>query len=232
VQGGDVTISGIYSQSLSFTLAYTSSRDAGPKGATTPASSAATGTADRVNLSPQAARPPDEQPAAVSGGSSRADALFAALDGDHDGSVTEQEFSKAAAALLRQARGHGRHHHAHGPDEGQAVEQGGHVPPGLEKRMGRVFSQVDANHDGALDPGELTAAFAQQGGRGADQPATTPGATDQPSTSVANPTAAATTRLVTLSVTQVTTVSFALQRYAVVDQATGAGASGSLNAAA
>ena len=232
-----MTISGSYSQSVSFVLAYNPSRAFAPNGAATPAATAATPTADRVDLSPQAIRsqleqpaseagsPPatpaavtsaqtdgtstqsgqaqggvsiavsvsqqttiafstSEQPAPASAGSSRADALFSALDANHDGSVTKQEFSEGATALLRQASGHGRHHHAQKPADGQSVEHREHVPRGLENRMGRVFSQVDANHDGAVDQAELTASLAQRGSTPAGQSATA-GATDQPAPSPA-----------------------------------------------
>jgi Ca2+-binding EF-hand superfamily protein len=153
-----------------------------------------------------------DQPTPPSSASPRADALFGALDADHDGSIAKSEFTEGAAALLRQGRTH-RHHHSehHRDDDGTRVQHESHVPPGLEKRLGRVFAQVDANHDGSVDRGELT------------------GALTPPSAPSATP---ATGQFQTLSVTQVTTVSFAVQRYVAVDQGSGNGTPGSLNAAA
>jgi Ca2+-binding EF-hand superfamily protein len=150
-----------------------------------------------------------DQSTPPSSASPRADALFGALDADHDGSITKSEFTEGAAALLRQRRTH-RHHHR--DDDGTRVQHESHVPPGLEKRLGRVFAEVDANHNGSVDRGELTGAL-----------------TTSPTSPSPTPAAG---QFQTLSVTQVTTVSFAVQRYVAVDQSSGTGTPGSLNAAA
>jgi Ca2+-binding EF-hand superfamily protein len=150
-----------------------------------------------------------DQPAPPSSASPRADALFGALDADSNGSITKSEFTEGAAALLRQGRTH-RHHHR--DDDGSRVEHESHAPRRLEKRLGRVFNQVDANHDGSVDKSELTGALSTS----PSSPSPTP----------------AVGQFQTLSVTQVTTVSFALQRYVAVDQESGTPTPGSLNAAA
>lgn len=115
----------------------------------------------------------------------RADALFDTLDADHDGAVTEQEFTEGAAALLRHA---GARHRARGgdggperlgrPEDGDRPERAEHrESQRLERKLERAFSRVDANQDGSVDKEELTSALAQAGAtrRGGAPPAT-PGA--------------------------------------------------------
>jgi hypothetical protein len=102
------------------------------------------------------------------------------------------------------------------------------VPPGLEKRLARVFDRVDANHDGAVDRGELTAALGQAGTPG--QSTAGPGdAAGTPPSAVSSTPAAG--QFQTWSVTQVNTVSFAVRQYNAVDQGSANAMPGSLNAA-
>jgi Ca2+-binding EF-hand superfamily protein len=163
--------------------------------------------------------------------SPRADALFGALDADHNGSITRTEFTDGAAALLRQGRADGRRHHEDRGDDSPQVQHESRVPRGLEKRLARVFAEVDTNHDGAVDHGELTAALGQTGRRQADQSAAAPSdaALTPPSAVSSTPTEG---QFGTWSVTQVTSVSFAVQRYAAVDQGSSNATPGSLNSAA
>ena len=83
--------------------------------------------------------------------SSRAAALFNALDKNGDGTVTEQEFVDGSRALLDQASsrdGHGwRHHHRIS-----------------DAKLERLFNAVDANGDGLVDANELNTALDQTRG--------------------------------------------------------------------
>jgi hypothetical protein len=73
---------------------------------------------------------------ALSGSTRRAQALLAAVDADHDGAVTEQEFTQGALALLRRAGSRRMH-----------------------RKLEKLFDRVDANHDGNISKGELTSAL-------------------------------------------------------------------------
>lgn len=186
------------------------------------APSAATGTAapvDRVTLSPTATggaasaeEPGDDTTAApLAPSSSRTNALFAALDADDDGAISENEFSEGARRLL--TRGH---RHAHGHDRDRDRERNGHRVDGdghrhygrhgrLERRLERLFDRVDGNGDGAIDRDELTSALAPR--QPQPQPAEGEGAA-----------AVATGVTVSVSFT-VVSVAMAVHRYAAAQSA-------------
>jgi Ca2+-binding EF-hand superfamily protein len=118
--------------------------------ASEPPTNPAAPAADTVELSQQAAAEARTTDAAV-----RAETLLKSLDTDGDGVVSKEEFTKGAMALLKQASVR-FHHHRVGKGEG------------LDKRDDRwtarledIFAGVDANHDGSIDLGELTAALPQ-----------------------------------------------------------------------
>ena len=67
--------------------------------------------------------------AAVAAAPTQADAVFAALDADHDQVLSREEFAAGYARVQ------------------QAIE--------VEARLRRQFAIVDANHDGALDGAEF-----------------------------------------------------------------------------
>lgn len=164
---------------------------------------------------------PSEAPAATPG---RGDALFAALDGDGDGSITADEFLDGARRLLRRGGHHG-HHGPHGHDDADRTSNHGwHGRAGfrLTRRLERLFDRLDANNDGRVDKGELSDALnAVRGPRGrhtaAAAPAAAPAVAAAPVATpvvespaqpapAANPPASGT-------LVQVTVVSIAIQQY-------------------
>ena len=190
---------------------------------------------DRVNLSPEATtasetpdaaevtEPASAEPPRPSRAEQRADkraeALFGALDADHDGAITEQEFTDGAVALLRRAgdRRRVREHDGEGDGHGH----GDHASRGLrrlERKLERAFGRVDANDDGAIDQDELTSALANAGGghRCDDAAPTTPAEPAAPR----DPAAAAGTT-VTFSFTF---VAVAVQRYTALQPPAQSGA--------
>ncbi len=90
----------------------------------------------------------------------QAEALLAALDADDDGSITEQEFTDGAKALLRRTesgRHRGREHSDHhGDHEDNGVRRHGRM-------LERLFDRVDADHDGEITKGELTTGLTRKG---------------------------------------------------------------------
>ena len=98
--------------------------DAGPAGAPPPPAPPAQ--TDSVNLS-RAAR--------------RADALLRAIDADQDGTVSEQESTEGAMALLR--RGGSRR---------------------LHRRLEKLFDRLDADHDNSVSKAEMTSALQRVSG--------------------------------------------------------------------
>lgn len=149
--------------------------------ATDAASRTGTTSAAGEHASP-AATPP-------SPGGGRTATLLAALDGDRDGTITKQEFTEAAASLLR------RDAPARSNDEGR----GRRGLPGLERRLEKAFARIDDNRDGSLDAAELTTAL--QGSQPRDD--------TSPDVAVSSATAR-------VSVISVTVVSVAVQRYSAL----------------
>lgn len=168
---------------------------------TTTAAPAAAGT-DTVSLSTAAATAPStsENDAATPGNtpavSQPSSLLFATLDADRDGSVTREEFTSGALALLGKR---GDHPRAHGNGDGENGRRARGVP-GLERRLAKAFGRVDANDDGSLEQFEMSAALSG----GAD-----------PTTDVPLPPASPETTQVGVSASfvSVTYVSVAIQRY-------------------
>lgn len=176
-----------------------------PTSTPTAALTAPTSTQDRVTVSPEATAAagagatttpdpeaespssPLESPSSPTAGG-RAAPLLAALDGDRDGSITRQEFTAAASALLR------RDAPARANDEGR----GRRGLPGLERRLEKAFGRIDGNRDGALDKDELTAALAGRDQRDGD---------DVPAPAAAG---------VMVTYVRVTSISIAVQRYSAL----------------
>jgi hypothetical protein len=133
---------------------------------TAEAASGAAGTAPADGGAPPVTALP-EVPAAVnqpeapaSRASRRADALLSTLDADKDGSITEQEFTEGALALLRRAGARHHHRHVHGDDhEGHGHHHG--RAGRLERKLERLFDRLDADGNGGLGREELTAALSQ-----------------------------------------------------------------------
>jgi hypothetical protein len=114
--------------------------------ATSPAPARTAG-GDAVTLSLEASSADPTPP-------TRGELLLSVLDADADDSVTTDEFTEGALALLkRDAPGRAN-------DEGR----GQRGVPGLERRLEKAFTLVDGDRDGSLDAGELTAAI--DGARG------------------------------------------------------------------
>ena len=174
---------------------------------TTTAAPAAAGT-DTVSLSTAAAAAPStsENDAATPGNtpavSQPSSLLFATLDADRDGSVTREEFTSGALALLGKR---GDHLRAHGNGDGENGRRARGVP-GLERRLEKAFGRVDANDDGNVDEGEISAALAGRSGTTSEVPVP-PASPDVPQTSVSS------------SFVSVTYVSIAIQRYSSVQAA-------------
>ncbi len=191
-----------------------------------------------------------------------ADVLVQALDANRDGTLSEREFVEGARALLGRGRTrrpgrHDDHDGVRGDSEAAGrSEHGARDGRGrrLERRLDRAFDRIDADDNGSLDAGELTAALARVSGRKssaapspeAPPPAAplpagggngtlangsvplpgNPGAapTSDPPTAPASATAPADApstsggSLFSFSVTTVTFVSVAVQRYQAVDQ--------------
>jgi len=68
-----------------------------------------------------------------------------ALDADHDGKISKDEFAARAAMM-------GRHHHDGAPDDANAPRPDG----------SRMFTRLDANNDGYLDATEINAMLARR----------------------------------------------------------------------
>ena len=122
-----------------------------------------------------------------------ADALFTVLDANQDGSITGQEFTDGATALLRQARGRHHHHHHHRHEYGSegggrfggdrfGGERWGRERAGGDTRLANalsnLFSNVDGDGNGAVTKDELTSALSRAGRP--NQPAITPAVVDVP----------------------------------------------------
>lgn len=152
-----------------------------------------------------AAAPPS-QPAPPSS-SDRAGALFAALDADQDGAVTEDEFKSGAKQILSQGRRPRRADHDDDHDHGDHRVHEGRGMRRLERKLDKLFDRVDANGDGSLDQTELTDALAAADKRREPPP---PPQGQEPGSGPAAGQAGATGTVVTFSMTF---VSIAVKRY-------------------
>ncbi len=185
------------------TASPTDSVTLSPAATTSGSPSASTGT----TAAPAGTAAPPSQPAPPSS-SDRAAALFAALDADEDGAITEDEFSAGAKRLLAQGRpprraGHDRAEH----DRGDHRVHDGHGSRRLERKLDRLFDRVDANGDGSLDQTELTDALAAADRRREPPP---PPQGQEPGSDPAAGQAGGTGTVVTFSMTF---VSIAVKRY-------------------
>ena len=139
--------------------------------------------------------------------------LFRALDANKDGAVTKGEFTSGAVALLGKR---GAHVRVHGNGDGENGRRARGVP-GLERRLERAFDRVDANDDGNVDEGEMSAALARRSGTTSDVPVP-PAPPEVPQTGVS-------------SFVRVTYVSVAIQRYSSLRAAAPSSTSPSAEAA-
>ena len=160
--------------------------------------------------------------------------LLGALDGDGDGSISGQEFTEAASALLRRPA----------PPQARDEGRGRRGLPGLERRLEKAFDRIDGNGDGNVDASELATALGvapvgdesgtAQPAPAVSQPAPAPAqpapvATPVPEDGVALPAPApvpheptAPSSSITASWYSVTYVSVAVQRYTALQQAAAA----------
>lgn len=190
-------------------LAPTSTRDA--------AASDGSGSAAPVDDAPSAEAPsapaaaPEPRPSRAQ---QRAQALFAALDADKDGTVTKAEFKSGAKALL--GRGESSQRAADDDGDGRASR----ADRRLDRKLSRAFDFVDGDDDGTLSAEEMTAAF-QKIGRGGHgrrehpEGPQAPGGGPLPTAPDAAPNARAQGGA-SITTIQVTYVSIAIQRYTAV----------------
>lgn len=210
-------------------LSYTASRIQMTVGTSRPPASTAPvarETDDRATLSSGALAPPSTRdtasaeppasanPAPVEGPSAapapppsraarRAEALFAALDADQDGSVTKEEFTSGAKALLGRDGGPRR---AGDDDDLRRVSR---FERRLDRKLAKAFDRVDGDDDGAISEAEMTAAFEKIARRrgGPDGP---------PQPPAGAPADAAAGGGASVTSIQITYVSIAIQRYTAV----------------
>lgn len=171
-----MTISGITQTYASFSAMRLTINVSTPQVATKPSTGATTTPTDTVSLSPEAAAPatdagaagvtppasetPSPTTPATPAPPDRAGALFAALDANQDGAITEDEFKTGAKQILSQGRrprhvehGDDHEHGDHGVHEGRGMRR-------LDRKLDKLFDRVDANGDGSIDKTELTDALA------------------------------------------------------------------------
>ena len=109
-----------------------------------------------LGLATAAAAQTPPAPAAPAGGisfdtwSAKARERLMALDTDHDGKISKEEFAARAAMGGGRWGGHGGHGDAQGA--GDAPKRDG----------SRMFDRFDTNHDGFLDATEINAVLAQR----------------------------------------------------------------------
>jgi hypothetical protein len=150
-----VTITITYARSIEFSSESAASAPANSTPA--PAITPAPAPADRVELSSGATAQATSP--AVSTAPHAGDALFGALDANKDGSITAQEFTDGATALLRRAGARHHHRHARGDDDRGHRDQEVSGSGRLERTLEKLFDRVDANHDGSIDKDELATAL-------------------------------------------------------------------------
>lgn len=188
-------------------LAPTSTRD------TATAEPPAPGSPDAPNSPVAAPEPPPSR------AERRADALFAALDADQDGSVTKEEFTSGAKALL--GRDGGPRPAGDDDDDDRRVSR---FERRLDRKLAKAFDRVDGDDDGAISESEMTAAFEKiaRGARGRREGAG--GAAPVPPPPGAGPDASPDARPeagASVTSIQVTYVSVAIQRYSAVQDSAG-----------
>jgi hypothetical protein len=175
---------------------------------------------DRLTLSAEAeatAGTPGAAPAtpAIDG---RIGTLLGALDGDDNGSITAQEFTEAASALLRRPA----------PPQAKDEGRGRRGLPGLERRLEKAFDRIDGNGDGSVDATELATALGvappapSQPAPAQPEPAPAPAAgvvVPSPAPAPVPHEPAAPSSGTTASWYSMTYVSIAVQRYTALQQA-------------
>lgn len=220
-----MTINGITQTYASFSAMRLTIHVNTPQAASQPSNGATAAPTDTVTLSPAATTaasasgqpatgPADAPPLSTAPPPDRAGALFAALDADQDGAVTEEEFKTGAKEILSQGRRPRRtdhdddhdHHGDHRVHEGRAMRR-------LERKLDKLFDRVDANDDGSLDETELRDALAAADARRQPPP---PPQGQEPGADPAAGQAGATGTVVTFSMTF---VSIAVKRYSALQPA-------------
>lgn len=158
-------------------------------------------------------------PRPTSRAAARAQALFTALDADKDGTVTKDEFTSGAKALLGRDGGPRRS----GDDE-DGERRVSRFERRLDRRLARAFDRVDGDDNGGISVEEMTAAFEKIGrGRRGGRPDGPPPPDGPPSADAptAEPAPAAGASGASISI-QITYVSIAIQRYTAVQGQTAA----------
>jgi hypothetical protein len=250
-----MTVNSLYGQSLAFSYSAAAVSRVSVQGDTARTASPApvspaplASSADSVTLSPDAQARPEAAPgalpattlppAAPPSTSLHGSALYRALDADQDGSVTKQEFTEGAMAMLRRVGSRHHHHHHHGRGNREdGVMRTLERESRLLGKIERAFARIDANQDGAIGADELSAAVERPGIRqprvereppqaiALPTPRTTvpePGPVAPPTEAKGADTApASVTSLTRVSVTMVTTVTYvqvAIQQYTAAAQ--------------
>lgn len=176
-----MTINGITQTYASFSAMRLTINVSAPTAASQPSTGSAASPTDTVTLSPEATAPaagsgdaatepstatpaPSAPPSAAP---DRAGALFAALDADQDGAITEDEFKSGAKQLLSRGRGPRRAD----DDDHDHHDHGHHGMRRLDRKLDKLFDRVDADGNGSIDETELTDALAAADARRQPPPA-------------------------------------------------------------
>jgi hypothetical protein len=220
-------------QSISYSSFRVNVSTVTSQGTAAAAQKASSQNADSVTLSPQArastetvtdqtapvqpsAIPAEHANAATTSATNKSDpaaALFAALDTNQDGSITSDEFTTGAKALL--ARGRRGGGHAEGAGHGGHNHHGGGR---LDSALGRLFSSVDSNGDGTLTKDELSAALARTKDTSTGATTASPTPSDSATSAADTSSTSGSPGASTATFVNVTVVSVAIRSYTSIAQ--------------